>query len=119
MKHVVSRTMTIALSAVVSLVLGGQAAAQGTFNNGAKKGGFSAARPPQAVPTYGVPSVNSAPASRSDGVPRIYGAPEAPRAKGFEPYKPPTAGSTYGRPPGSASGAKPCETSVYVNACGR
>ncbi|HKP79396.1 MAG TPA: hypothetical protein VJU34_09760 [Phenylobacterium sp.] len=124
MKLLVGVTVCLALVA-------GSAVAQGTFNSG-RKSGFGAWSPkpntsaspyggsPHSSP-YGVPSYGSsddgAPASRYK--PKIYGAPEPPKAPGFEPYKPFKAGSVYGRPSGAGgvSGAKDCERSVYINAC--
>ena len=46
--------------------------------------------------------------------PKIYGAPEAPASPGFKPYQ---GSSVYSSKPATSYGAKPCETSVYVNAC--
>lgn len=53
--------------------------------------------------------------SNSSSRPRTYGAPDA--GGGFKPYQPYKSGSVYASPRPPSSGAKACETSVYVNAC--
>ena len=110
LKRLIGLMVSVALAA-------GPAAAQGTFSPGGQPSstfGSGASKPGARPSTYGVPAQSPAAASK----PRTYGAPEAPKASGFEPYKPFTGSSVYARPSGSASsGAKPCETSVYVNAC--
>lgn len=63
---------------------------------------------------YGIaPPVGSSGSSSSR--PKTYGAPDA--GGGFKPYQPYKPGSVYASPKPPSSGAKPCETSVYVNAC--
>lgn len=70
-------------------------------------------------PSYGVPQPTPAPAYRGPTTSKIYGAPEPPKPETFKPYKPYTGGSVYSQPSRQRpAGAKPCETSVYVNACG-
>lgn len=117
------RTMMLA-GALAALA--GPGLAQGTFNPGgssdAWKSGYGA-RPTS--PGF------AAPASRYGAAP-----PAAPArspsygAGGFampiqpgETYRPRTygSGSVYGQPqaPSRQRGARPCETSVYVNACDR
>ena len=69
---------------------------------------------------------------RSYGVPAppAYGAPAAPRPAaaaprppsmpapgGFKPHEPYKGSSVYGAPRAATPGAKPCEISVYTNAC--
>ena len=43
--------------------------------------------------------------------------PEMPGSAGFKPYQPFQGSSVYGAPKPASTGAKPCETSVYINAC--
>lgn len=117
MKLLIGLTLSLTLAA-------GSAAAQGTFNNGRKPStgfGTPSSNPPS---SYGAPAYGSAAddaTSPSRYKPKIYGAPEAPKAQGFEPYKPYTGGSVYSSPStsGGASGAKDCERSVYTNACAK
>ena len=110
LKRLIGLTVSVALAA-------GPAAAQGTFSpEGEPSSTFGSGAPkPGARPsTYGVPAQPPATASK----PRTYWGPEAPKAPGFEPYKPFAGSSVYARPSGSgSSGAKPCESSVYANAC--
>jgi hypothetical protein len=107
--------LILAFAAVAALVAG-PALAQGTFNDGRKPAGS-----PYGVgssPAYGAPSSSSSrPSYGAAPTQRIYGAPEPPKAEGFKPYKPYQGGSTYASPRTPAYGAKPCETSVYANAC--
>ena len=106
----------LALIAALGLAVG-PAAAQGTFSPGRKPGSAfgSSAQSSTAKPRTYLPQE---PAQYVR--PRSYGVPQSPNPAGFQPYKPFTGSSVYGRPNGSAySGAKPCETSVYVNACDR
>lgn len=89
------------------------AAAQGTFSPGQKPGStFGSGAPSGASKPRSYLPEPAAPSSR----PRTYGAPEAPKSPGFEPYKPFSGSSVYSRPNG-APRQDPCKTSVYVNAC--
>ncbi|WP_421935586.1 hypothetical protein [Phenylobacterium sp.] len=100
----------IALFAVAAALTAGPALAQGTFNNGRKPAtGFGA--PSFSAPSYGV----EAHQPQSGGA-RTYGTPPS-AGGGFKPYEPYKSSSVYASPKPSTSGAKPCETSVYVNAC--
>jgi hypothetical protein len=45
-------------------------------------------------------------------------SPTSP-SPGFKPYEPYKGSSVYATPKPAAGGAKDCELSVYVNACGR
>lgn len=108
--------MKLILTLAVSLSLAaGAAAAQGTFNNGRKPAtGFgtpsTGAGAPAASPYR--PSYGQAPAAgRTPGAPSTIGEPA------FKPYQGYRGSSVYSSKPPRASGAKPCETSVYVNAC--
>lgn len=105
----------LALSAAAALALvAGPAGAQGTFNPYGH-------RPPPPPSGFGPP-------------PPGFGADETPGASGghahrrsmevieqprpAKPYEPPKLGpSPYATPKPSPTGAKPCELSVYVNAC--
>lgn len=96
--------------AICAALAAGPALAQGTFNNGRKPSTFGspsqAAKP--SAPKYGSPSSSS---SR----PKTYGTP--PEAPGYKPYEGYKGSSVYSSKPQAPGGAKPCETSVYVNAC--
>ena len=109
MKLIVVFTAAMALAAAPAL-------AQGTFNNGRKPAtGFgtpssSSPQPAPSKPRYGqAPST----AGRTPGAPATMGEPS------FKPYQGYKGGSVYSSKPPPASGAKPCETSVYMNACGK
>lgn len=102
---------TLAAGAVLAA---SPALAQGTFNNGrAPATGFGA---PSSAPTGTYrPAYPAPPASRT----RSPGAEAPGAAPTFKPYEPYRTRSVYGSPSAAPAGAKPCETSVYVNACGR
>jgi len=106
LRLIVAFTVTAALAA-------GPALAQGTFNNGRKPAtGFgtpssSAPAAPAPYRPYGQPPS----AGRTPGAPSTMGEPA------FKPYQGYKGGSVYSSKPPAAPGAKPCETSVYVNAC--
>lgn len=116
--------MNHAITLILALTLAaGPAAAQGTFGSKPKQtwnpgGSAGSATAPR---SYGVPAPGVPPISSPNATSKIYGAPEPPKARGFEPYKPFTGSSVYSRPAGSgaASGARDCERSVYTNACPR
>jgi hypothetical protein len=82
----------------------GPAAAQGygTFSPGGHK-----------PPSYGGyhPALPAAPAAPK---PRATPRPTEPK-----PYKPPSYTSVYSAPKSAPRGAKDCELSVFVNACGK
>ena len=102
----------IVLVTVVAALAAGPALAQGTFNNGRKPAtGFGAPSSSAPRPSYGV-DADQAPS----GSARRYGTPPS-AGGGFKPYEPYKSSSVYASPKPSTSGAKPCETSVYVNAC--
>jgi hypothetical protein len=108
--------LKLPIGLVVTLALvAGPAAAQGTFNNGKKPGTFGTPTPAPAPYKPYVPSYGAAPAAK----PRSPGMAEAPDAPTFKPYQPYKPASTYGAPKPPSYGAKPCETSVYVNSCDR
>ena len=98
----------IAASALAAVAASG-AHAQGTLFGsqdtrgtwGAAKSSSAAtpARPPSATTPYRPPT------------------PATPPAGGFKPYEPYKGASVYTAPKPATPGAKPCETSVYVNAC--
>ncbi|MBX3482198.1 hypothetical protein [Phenylobacterium sp.] len=101
--------------AAAAVLVAGPAMAQGTFSPGQKPGSTfgGSASPSTPKPGSYLPSTPPAPAAK----PRTtYGAPEAPTAKGFEPYKPFSGSSVYSSPSASAK-PDPCKTSVYMNAC--
>jgi hypothetical protein len=101
---------------VVAALAAGPALAQGTFNNGKKPAtGFGSPSSGQAAPSPYKPSYGQAPstAGRTPGAPSTMGEPA------FKPYQGYKAGSVYASKPPPRPGAKPCETSVYVNACDR
>jgi hypothetical protein len=102
--------LIVAFAAVAALTAG-TAMAQSAYGKRPTPGPGSGSiyRPPSSG--YSAPSYGSAPTQR------IYGAPEPPKAEGFKPYKPYQGGSTYASPKPPSYGARPCETSVYVNAC--
>ena len=100
MKLIVVFTAAMALAAAPAL-------AQGTFNNGRKPAtGFG-------TPSSSSPQPAPSTAGRTPGAPATMGEPS------FKPYQGYKGGSVYSSKPPPASGAKPCETSVYVNACGK
>ena len=110
--------LIVAFAAVAALTAG-PALAQSSFNkplgswtpgSPGSSGASSGHRAPS--PSYSTPSYGSEPTQK------IYGAPEPPKAPGFKPYEPYEPGSTYASPKPPSYGSKPCETSVYVNACG-
>lgn len=109
--------MKLQVGVIVALALAaGPAAAQGTFNNGQQPRTFGPSTPSTPKPAGGfVPSYGGQPAA---GQPRRPGLAEAPAAPAFKPYQPYSGSSVYGAPRSPSTGAKPCETSVYVNACG-
>ena len=106
MKLIVVFTGAMALAA-------GPALAQGTFNSGRKPAtGFGAPASGPAAPSPYKPSYGQAPsAGRTPGAPSTMGEPA------FKPYQGYKGGSVYSSKPSATPGAKPCETSVYVNAC--
>ena len=107
------RFLIIVLAAALAA---GPALAQGTFNPGGGRGSQGTFNPggrPPARPA----APGMADAYRSAPAPRPPAAPAAPAPGGFKPYEPFGGSSVYGAPRPGASGAKPCETSVYVNAC--
>ena len=97
--------------AVMAATVGGPAWAQGGGFGTFKPSGFGAPSSPPAG-SMQKPSYGQEPSTASR--PRTYGAPAAGGFKPYEPFKP---GSTYASPKAPSYGAKPCETSVYVNAC--
>lgn len=110
----ISRLKVVTLALALSGLACAGASAQGTFNPGGAMprssspagGGFGA---PSTYPRTG--AYGSAPAH-----PATIGAPQQPTP--FKPYEPPKYGSPYGAMPAAPHGAKDCELSVYVNACG-
>ena len=107
MKPLFAATLALALAA-------GPALAQGTFNPGGAQGTFNpGGRQPAkpASPGFGV--YNPAPP------PKAPTTPAQPAPGGFKPYEPYKGSSVYGAPKPASPGAKPCQTSVYVNACKR
>jgi hypothetical protein len=99
--------------ALAATLAAGPALAQGTFNNGRKPAtGFGT--PSSAAQPYR-PSYGQAPSTA--GQPKTYGAPSTMGEPAFKPYQGYKGGSVYSSKPPRAPGAKPCETSVYVNAC--
>ena len=94
------------------------AAAQGTFSpyRGSSYSPYYAPRVGAGSPSpspYAAPSPYRSPQPSSS-----YRAP-SPYAPGFQPYRPYSGHSVYGgMRQGSMSGARPCATSVYTNACG-
>ena len=68
---------------------------------------------PKPLPSYQAPSLTPPTA------PKRPAAPSPPDSGGFKPYEPYQGSSVYSRPKPATSGAKPCELSVYTNACGK
>jgi hypothetical protein len=85
----------------------GPAFAQSSFGTAKPRGGYQAG-PPLVAPPLGAPAPPRAPT-----------VPATPSPGGFKPYEPYKGSSVYSAPKPASSGAKPCETSVYVNACGK
>lgn len=78
----------------------------------------STRKPAGTTPTYQYPSPNSStPSYGSGSSQRIQRPVGPPEAEGFKPFKPYQGASPYASPKTPSYGAKPCETSVYVNAC--
>ena len=100
-------TVTLAATAVLAA---GPALAQAPASTGFGKPFGSPASSASKPRDYGV-----APPVGSSRRPKAYAAPDA--GGGFKPYQPYKPGSVYASPKPPSSGAKPCETSVYVNAC--
>ena len=99
--------------AAATVLAGGPALAQAPASTGFGKPYGSPAASASKPRDYGIaPPVGS---SSSSSQPRIYGAPDA--GGGFKPYRPYKPGFVYASPKPPSAGAKPCETSVYVNAC--
>ena len=94
----------LAVAALTFALCAGQAQAQGTFN----PGGRQAAKPA---------SPGLAEAYKSAPAPKPPTPPSPPPADGFKPHEPFKGASVYGAPKPATPGAKPCQTSVYVNAC--
>jgi hypothetical protein len=90
--------------AAVAVLTAGPALAQSSYGIRPAPGSGSGS-------TYHPPSNGSAPTQK------IYGASQPPKAQGFKPYEPYKPSSTYASPKTPSYGAKPCETSVYTNAC--
>ena len=66
------------------------------------------------------PSFSRAPSPSSvPGFPAPPKPPSPPPTPTFKPYEPYKAGSVYAAPKPATGGARDCELSVYVNACGR
>jgi hypothetical protein len=104
----------VMLTAAALAVAAGPAAAEGL--------GWGGHGPKRLEPEHFAPLPRSpayAP-TQAPATPRTtYGTP--PAAEGFKPYEPFRGGSVYSQPRrtyGGTSGAKDCELSVYVNACG-
>jgi hypothetical protein len=106
--------MKLSIALIVATVLAaGPAAAQGTFNNGQKPKTFGTPAPAGSTQGgYALPGGSQGGASRQPG---SYAAPADPG--GFKPYGGFKGSSVYTAPKPPSPGAKPCETSVYVNAC--
>ena len=105
MRLIVAFTVAAALAT-------GPVLAQGTFNNGKKPAtGFGAPSSGPPAPSPYKPYGQAPPAGRTPGAPSTMGEPA------FKPYQGYKGGSVYASKPPPAAGAKPCETSVYVNAC--
>ena len=101
--------LIIAFAAAAALTAG-PTMAQSSYGIRPTPGSASSTyHPPSSA--YSTPSYGSAPTQK------IYGAPEPPKAQGFKPYEPYKPGSTYSSPRTPSYGAKPCQTSVYTNAC--
>ena len=98
--------------AVCAALTAGPALAQGTFNNGRKPSTFGS--PSSQATKPAAPKYGQAPSSSAGGS-RTYGTP--PAAPGYKPYEGYKASSVYSSKPQTPGGARPCETSVYVNAC--
>jgi len=102
--------LILSLSVCAALATG-PALAQGTFNNGRKPSTFGS---PTTQPQPGYkPSTSDQGSTTSRS--RTYGQP--PEAAGYKPYEGYKSSSVYSSKPAAPGGAKPCETSVYVNAC--
>lgn len=116
-------TMRVLMLTAILTALAGPVLAQGTFSPGGSSSAMKPASPSRAsTPDYGTlpPPYRSATPARTAG----YGAGgvSTPVQPG-DAYRPRTygSGSVYRQPqaPSRQRGAKPCETSVYVNACDR
>ncbi|HET6971903.1 MAG TPA: hypothetical protein VFH92_12300 [Phenylobacterium sp.] len=105
----------LAVWATAALVVGaGPAAAQGTFNPNGHR--------PSTLPSpgFGPPAGEGTSAGTPGNVYHYRPATgQIEQPKPFKPYEPPRMGSVYSSPKPAAQGAKPCELSVYVNACDR
>jgi hypothetical protein len=91
--------------AAAAALTAGPALAQ---SSGFKPFGVTSSAPGSTYKRYGQ-------APSTAGRPKTYGPPAA--GGGFKPYEPFKPGSVYAAPKSPSYGAKPCETSVYVNAC--
>jgi hypothetical protein len=105
--------LQVMLTAAAFAVVAGPAAAEGLGwgGHGPKRLEPEHFAPLPPSPAYAPPQARATPRT-------TYGTP--PSAEGFKPYKPFQGASVYSQPRGygAPSGARPCETSVYVNACG-
>jgi hypothetical protein len=98
--------MKLHLTLLVAFALAGPAVAgdYGTFSPGSA---------PKQLPGYHPPNLSP------PSAPRPPASPSLPTPGGFKPYEPFKGSSVYTQPKPATSGAKPCERSVYVNACGK
>lgn len=114
---------TLMLTAVLA-ALAGPVLAQGTFNpggsSGAWKSGYGARAPSPGFAPPG-PRYGAAPPAAPARAPSYGSGGFAMPIQPGETYRPRSygSGSVYGQPlaPSRQRGARPCETSVYVNAC--
>ncbi|HZZ34416.1 MAG TPA: hypothetical protein VFE03_01730 [Caulobacteraceae bacterium] len=102
--------LQLVLAATAVVLVAGPAAAQG----------YGTFAPGQSPPpgSYKPPSLSSVYAKSQAPSSSQRNAGTATGASGFKPYEPYRPSSVYAQPRPAARGAKPCETSVYVNACG-
>jgi hypothetical protein len=111
-------TLLGASVAGAALLAAGPAGAQGTFHPGGRLPHMPAQPGYHPLPAAGAGAEDEDDDAGGYGARRPHvRAPALPEPKPFKPYEPPKYVSPYAAPPSAPRGAKPCELSVYVNAC--
>ena len=101
------------VAGMAGMFLAGPALAEASFGSAVVK--------PPANPWAAKPAspARSWPALPASPKPAAASAPSLSPSSGFKPYEPYKGSSVYAAPKPASGGAKDCQLSVYVNACGK